>query len=49
MPKLIFDKMPTFRARQGEAALMNALANQTSSAAAASAQGIGPRGRAGGR
>ena len=37
------------RARQGEAALMNALANQTSSAAAASAQGIGPRGRAGGR
>ena len=36
------------RARQGEAALMNALANQTSSAAAASAQGIGPRGRAGG-
>ena len=37
------------RARQGEAALMNALANQTSSAAAASAQGIAPRGRAGGR
>jgi len=37
------------RARQGEAALMNALANQTSVAAAASAQGIGPRGRAGGR
>ena len=37
------------RARQGEAALMNALANQTSSAAAATAQGIGPRGRAGGR
>ena len=37
------------RARQGEAALMNALANQTSSAAGASAQGIGPRGRAGGR
>ena len=37
------------RARQGEAALMNALANQTSSAAAASAQGIGPSGRAGGR
>ena len=36
------------RARQGEAALMNALANQTSAAAAASAQGIGPRGRAGG-
>ena len=36
------------RARQGEAALMNALANQTSSAAVASAQGIGPRGRAGG-
>ena len=36
------------RARQVEAALMNALANQTSSAAAASAQGIGPRGRAGG-
>ena len=37
------------RARQGEAALMNALANQTSAAASASAQGIGPRGRAGGR
>ena len=36
------------RARQGEAALMNALANQTSAAAAASAQGIAPRGRAGG-
>ena len=36
------------RAQQGEAALMQAIANQTSAAAAASAQGIGPRGRAGG-
>ena len=37
------------RARQGEAALMQATADQLRSAAAASAQGIGPRGRAGGR
>ena len=36
------------RARQGEAALMQATADQLRSAAAASAQGIGPRGRAGG-
>ena len=37
------------RARQGEAALMNATANQLQTAAVASAQGIAPRGRAGGR
>jgi len=37
------------RARQGEAALMNATANQLQTAALASAQGIAPRGRAGGR
>ena len=37
------------RARQGEAALMQATADQLRSAAAASAQGIAPRGRAGGR
>ena len=36
------------RARQGEAALMQATADQLRSAAAASAQGIAPRGRAGG-
>jgi len=37
------------RARQGEAALMQATADQLRAGAAASAQGIGPRGRAGGR
>ena len=37
------------RSRQGEAALMNATANQLQTAALASAQGIAPRGRAGGR
>ena len=36
------------RARQGEAALMQATADQLRAGAAASAQGIGPRGRAGG-
>jgi len=37
------------RARQGEAALMQATADQLRAGAAASAQGIAPRGRAGGR
>ena len=36
------------RAQQGEAALMNAIARQTDAARLASAQGIQPRGRAGG-
>ena len=40
---------PILRARPGEAALMQATADQLRSAAAASAQGIAPRGRAGGR
>ena len=37
------------RARQGEAALMNAIANQGNTAVNISTAGLAPRGRAGGR